>query len=86
MRKTQQYRLSLQDEVIDEKGFFVSDIPNFGRKLAFDFVENITETLATIGNLVSKQEVKKRIPYSSETNTRLIRRIVPGIILDFSQY
>ena len=86
MRKTQQYRLSLQDEVIDEKGFFVSDIPNFGGKSAFDFVENITETLATIGNLVSKQEVKKKIPYSSETNTRLIRRIVPGIILDFSQY
>ena len=86
MRKTQQYRLSLQDEVIDEKGFFVSDIPNFGGNPAFDFVENITETLATIGNLVSKQEVKKKIPYSSETNTRLIRRIVPGIILDFSQY
>lgn len=42
------------------------------------------ETLATIGNLVSQQEVLQQVPYSKETGQRLIKRVLPAMVLDFS--
>lgn len=41
------------------------------------------ETLATIGNLISQQETLQQVPYSKETGQRLIKRVLPVMVLDF---
>lgn len=57
---------------------------NFGGKSVFEFTSNIVETLATIGNLISQQEMLQQVPYSKETGQRLIKRVLPVMVLDFS--
>lgn len=84
LERVKEYGLSIDEEYIDDQGLFSEKVANFWGKSVFEFTENIIETLSTIWNLVSQQEIKKQVPYSQETGHRLIRKVVSTVVLDFS--
>jgi len=84
LEKVKELWLPTDEHYIDDSWCFGEQVANFWGKSIFDFTSNIIETLWTIGNLVSQEEVEQLVPYSKASGQRLIKKVVPMIILDFS--
>lgn len=82
--KAQEYKLPIDDNFVDESGHFLQNVATFAGQSLFDFTENIIETLDTIGNLASKSEKLQQVPYSKITGQRLIKKVIPLWVLDYS--
>ena len=82
--KAQEYKLPIDESFVDESGHFVQNVATFAGQSLFDFTENIIETLDTIGNLASKSEKLQQVPYSKITGQRLIKKVIPLWVLDYS--
>lgn len=82
--KAQEYKLPIDENFVDESGYFLENVATFAGQSLFDFTENIIETLDTIGNLASKSEKFQQVPYSKITGQRLIKKVVPLRVLDYS--
>ena len=84
LQKAQDYNLPIDESFVDESGHFLENVATFAGQSLFDFTENIIETLDTIGNLASRSEKLQQIPYSKITGQRLIKRVLPLWVIDYS--
>ena len=84
LERVKELWLPTDENYIDDYWCFSKKVANFWWKSIFEFTDNVIETLGTIGNLASQEEVIKDIPYSKATWQRLIKKIVPMTIIDFS--
>ena len=84
LQKAQDYNLPIDESFVDESGHFLENVATFAGQSLFDFTENIIETLDTIGNLASRSGKLQQIPYSKITGQRLIKRVLPLWVIDYS--
>ena len=84
LERVKSYHLPFNENYIDDNGLFIEKVEKFWWKSAFDFTENIVETLWAIWNLASQEEIVQKIPYSKLTWQRLIKKIIPTIVIDYS--
>ena len=84
LEKVKELWLSTTEDYIDENWLFIDKVSNFWWKPIFEFTENVIETLSTIWNLESQEKIIQKVPYSKATGQRLIKKVIPMIVLDFS--
>lgn len=75
LERAKSYNLDLQHTIIDQQGKINAQLQDFSGQSLENFEENIIESLDMIGNLSSKQEEERLIPYSKITGERLIKRV-----------
>ncbi len=84
LEKVKELWLSTTEDYIDENWLFIDKVSNFWWKPIFEFTENVIETLSTIWNLESQEKIIQKVPYSKATGQRLIKKVIPMLVLDFS--
>ena len=84
LEKVKELGLSTTEDYVDKNWLFIDKVENFWWKSVFEFTDNIIETLSTIWNLESQEKIIQKIPYSKATGQRLIKKVVPMLVLDFS--
>lgn len=75
LEEIKKYNLDPLYNAIDSEGKILPELQDFAGKSFENFEENIVEILDMIGNLSSKQQIEKLIPYSKITGQRLIKRV-----------
>ena len=84
LEKVKELWLSTSEDYVDKNWLFIDKVENFWWKSVFEFTDNIIETLSTIWNLESQEKIIQKVPYSKATGQRLIKKVIPMLILDFS--
>ena len=84
LEKVKELWLSTTEDFVDNHWLFIDKVANFWWKSVFEFTENVIETLSTIGNLEKQEKIIQKVPYSKATGQRLIKKVIPMLVLDFS--